>query len=196
MGLAVLKNTARSVSDAKAIRTEGFSMTIKSDKSLNKLALSVAKCLLASGQRVSVAESCTGGFVAKVLTDVSGSSAWFDVGFVTYANEAKTTFLGVPASTITRCGAVSKAVVVAMALGARRRAKADWAVAISGVAGPGGGTPRHPVGTVWVAWCQRAGRVARVRAQRFQFKGNRDSVRRQTVAAALTGLLAGAHTDS
>jgi nicotinamide-nucleotide amidase len=175
---------------------ERFYMSIKSDKLLNKLALSVAKQLLVSGERVAVAESCTGGFVAKVLTDVSGSSAWFDVGFVTYANEAKTTFLGVPARTITRSGAVSKAVVVAMAQGARRRAGADWAVAISGVAGPGGGSARHPVGTVWIAWCQRVGRAARVRAQRFQFKGNRDSVRRQTVAAALTGLLAAANSDS
>jgi nicotinamide-nucleotide amidase len=164
-------------------------MTGVSDKSLNMLATRVGRQLLASGQRVTAAESCTGGFIAKTLTDVPGSSQWFDMGFVTYANEAKTVLLGVAPGLLGRHGAVSREVAIAMARGALRRARAQVAVAVSGVAGPGGGTVAKPVGMVWIAWCCRVGRTVTVRTTCFRFRGGRDVVRRAAVAAALRGLL-------
>jgi nicotinamide-nucleotide amidase len=137
---------------------------------------------------LATAESCTGGWIAKTLTDVAGSSAWFERGFVTYHNRAKVEMLGVSTDTLARYGAVSEAVVREMAQGALAHSGAELAVSVSGVAGPGGGTAAKPVGTVWLAWA-RAG--AATRATDFVFEGDREAVRRQAVEAALVGLLEG-----
>ena len=133
------------------------------------------------------AESCTGGWIAKALTDIPGSSQWFDRGFVTYSNAAKHQLLGVPEDLLERHGAVSEAVVRAMTEGALRHAEARIAVAVSGIAGPDGGTPDKPVGTVWIAW--GASETDQVVARRYAFDGDRERVRRQAVATALEGVL-------
>jgi len=133
---------------------------------------------------VTTAESCTGGWVAKVLTDLPGSSAVFERGFVTYSNEAKMELLDVPAETLEQWGAVSEQTVIAMTAGALRHSRADLAVAISGIAGPGGATPDKPVGTVWFAW-QRRGAAATTRLAHFD--GDRDSVRFLAVLEAIQG---------
>jgi nicotinamide-nucleotide amidase len=153
---------------------------------LTLLATRLGEGLSARGWQLAVAESCTGGWIAKTCTDVSGASAWFDRGFVTYSNQSKQDLLGVSADTLARHGAVSQAVVLEMAAGACQRAKVQLAVAVSGVAGPGGGTPTKPVGTVWIAW---AGEHLAGRARHYLFDGDRDAVRHQAVAAALQGLL-------
>jgi len=156
-----------------------------SDQELETLARSLGAALLARGQTVASAESCTGGWIGKALTDVPGSSGWFGWGFVTYANEAKAGALGVSEQTLVEHGAVSEPVVVAMAKGAREQSGAEFSVAVSGVAGPGGGTADKPVGTVWFAW---AGPDT-LQAQCRQFSGDREAVRRQTVAHGLKELL-------
>ncbi|GAB6044053.1 nicotinamide-nucleotide amidase [Endothiovibrio diazotrophicus] len=155
------------------------------DDGLAALAAKVGEALLARGWMVATAESCTGGWVAKALTDVAGSSAYVDRGFVTYTNEAKEEMLGVPAETVARFGAVSGETVRAMAEGALRGSRAGIAVAISGVAGPGGGSAEKPVGTVWFAWATAAGCAA----ERQWFDGDREAVRRQAVLHALQGVL-------
>ena len=132
------------------------------------------------------AESCTGGWIAKTLTDLSGSSAWFEAGVVSYSNQAKMSLLGVRKETLERTGAVSEETALEMVSGALDRLNAGVAVAVTGIAGPTGGTPQKPVGTVWIAW-QRCGGAARARL--FHFPGDREAVRRQTVAAALEGVL-------
>ncbi len=142
--------------------------------------------LMRRGWMLAAAESCTGGWLAKQLTDVPGSSGWFERGFVTYANAAKAEMLGVHEQTLLEHGAVSAAVVREMAEGALARSHADVAVAISGVAGPDGGTPDKPVGLVWIAWTLR-GEPAQ--AERYQFDGDREAVRRQAVDTALRGLI-------
>lgn len=142
--------------------------------------------LLEGRQKLVTAESCTGGWVAQCLTAIAGSSEWFDRGFVTYSNEAKQEMLGVPADTLVAHGAVSQPVAVAMAEGALRHSHADWAVAITGIAGPSGGSVQKPVGTVCFAWACRDGRVA---AGTSHFAGNREEVRARSVAHALAGLL-------
>jgi nicotinamide-nucleotide amidase len=142
--------------------------------------------MLRLGLRLAVAESCTGGWLAKVVTDLAGSSAWFDRGFVTYSNAAKQDMLGVRAETLDAHGAVSEAVVAEMASGALERAGVEVAVAISGVAGPGGGSPDKPVGTVCLAWAWPGGRLS---TRRLQLAGDRDAVRRQSVQAAIDGLV-------
>ncbi len=142
--------------------------------------------LLARGECLASAESCTGGWVAKVCTDQAGSSAWFERGFVTYSNAAKQELLGVAADTLAAHGAVSEATVREMAAGALARSAAHWSLAISGIAGPGGGSADKPVGTVWLAW---AGPDGWQQACCKHFDGDRDAVRRQSVAAALVGLL-------
>jgi nicotinamide-nucleotide amidase len=147
----------------------------------------LAELLLARGLKLSTAESCTGGWLAKTLTDRPGSSAWFEYGFVTYGNNAKDRLLGVRPATLEAHGAVSQQVAEEMASGARRVSGADLAVAITGVAGPDGGTADKPVGTVWLAW---AGPDGQLGAERWEFAGDRESVRRQSVAAALDGTLA------
>ncbi|MDO7901581.1 CinA family protein [Pseudomonas sp. K1(2024)] len=135
--------------------------------------------------QVSTAESCTGGGIAEAITRVSGSSAWFEAGYVTYSNAQKTRQLGVPPLLFEQVGAVSQEVVEAMVRGAQAASGARFAVAVSGIAGPGGGSPLKPVGTVWLAWADGA----RVVSERRQFDGDREAVRRQTVLAALDGLL-------
>ena len=147
---------------------------------------SLADALRAQACRLATAESCTGGLIAAACTELAGSSDWFECGFVSYSNAAKSTMLGVPMSLIEAHGAVSEPVAVAMAQGALARCAAQWAVAVTGIAGPGGGTPNKPVGTVWVSWAQQDGLA---RAQCFQFQGDRQSVREQTVHHALQGLL-------
>lgn len=153
------------------------------------LAIAVGEALLQRGVRVATAESCTGGWIAKVLTDIAGSSAWFERGWVTYSNAAKQQDLGVSAALLASQGAVSEAVVLAMARGALERSGAEFAVAVSGVAGPAGGTPAKPVGTVWTAWAWRTEAAVGSRAAHSQFSGDREAVRRQTVVFALEGLL-------
>jgi nicotinamide-nucleotide amidase len=156
------------------------------DEALYALAGEVGRVLRLQGRVLAVAESCTGGWVSQCITDVSGSSVWFDRGFVTYSNKAKSELLGVPREIIQVHGAVSGETVRAMAAGALHHSAADVAVAVSGVAGPRGGAPDKPVGTVWFAWRRRDG-VCRV--QRRQFAGDRRQVRRQAVEFALQGIL-------
>jgi nicotinamide-nucleotide amidase len=138
------------------------------------------------GQTLAVAESCTGGLIAAALTDRAGSSLWFDRGFVTYSNAAKQDLLGVPEAVLAIHGAVSQATALAMAGGVLVRSPVHWAIAVTGIAGPGGGTPEKPVGTVWIAWAERGGSTV---AQPFLFEGDRAAIRAQSVRAALGGLL-------
>ena len=153
---------------------------------LEKLAESVGVRLLARGEWLAAAESCTGGWLAQTVTAIPGSSAWFDRGFVTYSNAAKVDMLGVPETTLARHGAVSEATARAMAQGVLAHSRADWSVAITGIAGPSGGSPEKPVGTVCFAW---AGREAGCLAQTCHFDGDRAAVREQAVRHALRSLL-------
>lgn len=159
---------------------------MKDDSELQDLAAQLGELLLERAWTVTTAESCTGGWVAKVLTDVAGSSQWFTRGFVSYSNEAKTEMLGVRPGELAAHGAVSEHVVEAMVTGAALAAASELAVAVSGIAGPGGAAPGKPVGTVWFAW--RAPDLMRTRLERFD--GDREAVRRQSVAVALDGLIA------
>jgi len=157
-----------------------------SDASLKQLTEEVAALLIKHQKKLVTAESCTGGWVAKCCTDMAGSSAWFERGFVTYSNQAKQDQLSVAAATLEKNGAVSLAVVEEMALGALNHSQANISVAITGIAGPDGGTETKPVGTVWIAWgLQNAG----VHSICFQFDGDRDSIRRQAVFEALSGII-------
>ncbi|HVY64071.1 MAG TPA: CinA family protein [Gammaproteobacteria bacterium] len=155
------------------------------EQDLEALALRVARALLVRRWRLGVAESCTGGWIAKTLTDVAGSSDWFNGGIVSYSNAAKTELLGVGPELLAVHGAVSEPVVRAMAKGACERFHTQLAVAVSGIAGPDGGTPDKPVGTVWFAWATPAG----TGAARRVFVGGREAVRRQSVAFALERLV-------
>jgi nicotinamide-nucleotide amidase len=136
--------------------------------------------------KLATAESCTGGWIAQTVTSVPGSSAWFDRGFVTYSNEAKQELLGVRSRTLSRHGAVSRETAKEMAAGALARSRAQVSIAVTGVAGPGGGTKAKPVGTVCVAWARRRGAMESVTRH---FPGGRERVRRQSVVFALQGLL-------
>ena len=153
---------------------------------LRQLADRLSRSCLAQQQMLMTAESCTGGWVAKICTDLPGSSGWFEQGFVTYSNRAKQTMLGVSAETLSGHGAVSEAVVLEMAAGALEHGNGNLAVAISGIAGPGGGTHFKPLGTVWIAWQQKGSTAT---ARRFHFDGDRAAVRFQAVEAALEGLI-------
>jgi nicotinamide-nucleotide amidase len=144
----------------------------------------LAARLLAKGQMLATAESCTGGMIAAACTDLAGSSAWFERGFVSYSNEAKTELLGVPAALIAEHGAVSEPVVRAMAQGALQHSRAQVAVAVTGVAGPGGGSDSKPVGSVWFGWATPAGVVT----QLCRFEGDRQSVRLACVQHAMQRL--------
>jgi len=155
---------------------------------LYPLAEEVGRFLKKRGWMLATAESCTGGWVGEAVTAVSGSSAWYDRGFITYTNEAKQEMLGVSPETLAAHGAVSEATVREMAAGALQRSRAQVAVAISGIAGPTGGTPEKPVGLVWFAWAFADGRVV---AERQVFSGDRREVRRQAVEVALRGVLKG-----
>ena len=156
-----------------------------SDAQLKRLAARVGRRLLKQHRHVVTAESCTGGWIAKTLTDIAGSSAWFECGVVAYSYEAKESLLGVQPQTLERTGAVSQETVVEMVSGALARYGASVAVAVTGIAGPSGGTPGKPVGTVWIGWKRRGGYA---RAELFHFDGDREAVRRQTVGAALEGV--------
>jgi nicotinamide-nucleotide amidase len=159
---------------------------VNRDVDIGGLAVRLGELARERGAVVATAESCTGGLVAGAITAVAGSSAWFDRGFVTYSNAAKTALLGVAPETIERDGAVSEATARAMAAGALARSDATLAVAITGIAGPAGGTVAKPVGTVCLAWAARDGAVE---ATTLQLSGDRDAVRRASVAAALDGLV-------
>jgi len=145
----------------------------------------ISGLLLKRGQMICAAESCTGGLIAKTFTDLAGSSDWFERGFVTYSNEAKNEMLGVPASIIEDYGAVSEPVAAAMASGALFHSRADFAIAVTGIAGPGGGSAEKPVGTVWIATASTEQQQARL----FRFDGDRAVVRQATLVAALEMLL-------
>lgn len=159
------------------------------DEDLYKLSEKVGSLLLESSRFITTAESCTGGMIGKVLTDVPGSSRWYETGYVTYGNGAKTSLLGVLPADLEAHGAVSETVVRAMAVGALERSDAQVAVAVSGIAGPGGGTPGKPVGTVWFAWAWKHGRSVRSKTRMKVFKGDRDAVRRKAATTALEGVL-------
>ncbi len=152
--------------------------------SINALAVALVDELLAAGLQVATAESCTGGWIAKSITDVAGSSGCFGFGVVSYSNEAKRSILEVDAATLEAHGAVSEATVREMAEGVLALSGADLAVAVSGIAGPDGGTPDKPVGTVWFAWASGAGTVARLE----RLDGDRDAVRAKSVLTGLQGL--------
>ena len=155
------------------------------DAELYQLAEQLGEQLIHAHLTLCTAESCTGGWIAKTITDVSGSSAWFDCGMAAYSYEAKQALLRVRSETLMECGAVSKETVLEMVSGALVTSSASLAVAVTGIAGPGGGLPDKPVGTVWIAW-KRRGRYPK--AEVFYFEGDREAVRRQTVAVALQGL--------
>lgn len=148
----------------------------------------VVRTLVSSGKTVATAESCTGGWLAKAITDVAGSSDVFAYGIVSYSNGAKESLLGVKAATIDDYGAVSANVVEEMAIGALDLSGADIAVAVSGVAGPDGGSREKPVGTVWFAWAMRDGLVVKTETDKRNFAGDRDRVRELTVTHALQGV--------
>ncbi|MFT3848333.1 MAG: CinA family protein [Propionivibrio sp.] len=165
--------------------SSGQTFVVPDQTTLEALAAEVGALLLVNGQRLATAESCTGGWVAQCLTAIAGSSEWFERGFVTYSNEAKQEMLGVDSATLERHGAVSVATAQAMAEGAQRRSRADWAVAITGIAGPSGGSPEKPVGMVCFGWAGPDG----VDTDTRYFAGDRAQVRAQSVAHALRGIL-------
>lgn len=160
-------------------------ITLPGAAEFNNVVEDLALKLSARGWTMATAESCTGGWIAKCCTDLAGSSAWFERGFVSYSNAAKEELLGVDAGLLETAGAVSREVALQMARGARSRAGVDIAVAVTGIAGPDGGTAEKPVGTVWFGWSMENGNDAELK----QFPGDRDAVRRQTVAYALHGLI-------
>lgn len=157
------------------------------DASLYALAEQAGHLLLRHRIQLVTAESCTGGWIAEAITAVPGSSQWFERGFVTYSNDAKQDLLGVTADDLAQHGAVSEQVVKAMAQGAIVRSRSHLSIAVSGIAGPDGGTADKPVGLVWIAWGQKRGYVE---AQACQFGGDREAIRRATVEVALQGLVA------
>ncbi len=153
---------------------------------MHTLAQQVGLALQTHGLMLATAESCTGGAVAAALTDIAGSSAWFERGYVTYANSAKIEMLGVKIATLEQYGAVSEATVREMAIGALAKSHADVALAVSGIAGPSGGSIEKPVGTVWFAWAWRNGEVS---AQIGHFSGDRTAIRQQARTFVLQGVL-------
>ena len=155
-------------------------------KSRESLIAELARLAIGKGIKLATAESCTGGGVAQSITALAGSSDWFECGFVTYSNAAKQSMLAVPEKLFITDGAVSESVVTAMAIGAVERSNADLSVSISGVAGPGGGSPEKPVGTVWMAWYMDGGEVE---THCFLFSGDRHSVQAAAITEALKGLI-------
>jgi nicotinamide-nucleotide amidase len=160
-------------------------MSTLSDSELRQLAQQLGERLRDAREHLVTAESCTGGWIAKCMTDIAGSSDWFDCGMVAYSYEAKQALLGVRPQTLENFGAVSRETVIEMVSGALVNSGASVAVAVTGIAGPGGGSADKPVGTVWIGWKRRGGYA---RAETFHFDGDREAVRRQTVAAALRGV--------
>lgn len=165
-------------------------------QSLLELSASLGQALQAKNWQLALAESCTGGMAAQAVTAIAGSSAWFDRGFVTYSNAAKTDMLGVPAALITEFGAVSEPVAEAMALGALQYSQAHLSAAITGIAGPGGGSPHKPVGTVCFAWAYggdgNSGNPTVIETRHFE--GDRTRIREQAASYLLAGLLKIAHS--
>ncbi len=162
-------------------------MSSPTDQELRQLSEALGQQLHATRERLVTAESCTGGWIAKAMTDVAGSSDWFDCGMAAYSYEAKQALLGVRPQTLESYGAVSRETAIEMVSGALVNSGASIAVAVTGIAGPGGGSADKPVGTVWISWKRRGSDAS---AQVFHFDGDRDAVRRQTVASALRGLSA------
>ena len=167
-------------------RSRLMSVATPDDAALRQLAQQVGSRLLSSQQTLVTAESCTGGWIAKTVTDVVGSSDWFECGIAAYSYAAKQSLLGVRAQTLERFGAVSRETVLEMVNGALSCSLAGIAVAVTGVAGPGGGSEEKPVGTVWIGWKRSGGEAC---AAKFHFDGDREAVRRQTVAAGLRAVL-------
>ena len=159
-----------------------------SDDDLYKLAAKAGRVLVESQRRVVTAESCTGGWVAKAITDIAGSSSWYLGGVVAYDNSIKQSLLGVAANTLEVHGAVSDAAVQEMVIGALERIGGEIAIAVSGIAGPDGGQPGKPVGTVWFGWAWRHGQAIHHRTRLKIIEGNREEVRRRSVATALNGI--------
>ena len=155
------------------------------DNELFELARQLGQLLRLKGKKISTAESCTGGWIAQIITEVSGSSAWFDRGFVTYSNAAKMEMLGVKPETLDNFGAVSAQTATEMVTGALAHSDADCAIAVTGIAGPDGGTAEKPVGTVFIAWAYKNQDVKVVQKK---LTGNRHEIRRQTVKIALVGV--------
>ncbi len=171
-------------------------MDIPDDAELRSLAIALGDALHAQHQMLVTSESCTGGWVAKVLTDIPGSSAWFDRGYVTYTNQAKQDLLAVAPEILKTQGAVSQQTAEAMAHGALRHSPANFSLAITGIAGPGGATPDKPVGLVWFAWARKQENDKPiVWSSQYVFAGDREAVRRQAVAVALKGMLDGVGKD-
>ncbi|MEE8108846.1 MAG: nicotinamide-nucleotide amidohydrolase family protein [Gammaproteobacteria bacterium] len=159
------------------------------DKELYELAEKVGQHLKSSGRMLTIAESCTGGWIAKAITDVPGSSQWFEYGFSVYADIAKRDILGIDITTLEAEGAVSQPIVTQMAEGALDQSSADVAVAVSGIAGPDASPDGKAVGTVWICWSSRRGQAVESSARIKFFKGDRQQIRRYTVGNALKGLL-------
>jgi len=155
------------------------------DNELFELAQQLGQLLKSKGKKIATAESCTGGWIAQMITEVSGSSAWFDRGFVTYSNAAKMQMLGVKPETLDKFGAVSVQTATEMVTGTLAHSDADCAIAVTGIAGPDGGTAEKPVGTVFIAW---ADKNKDVKVVQKKLMGNRHQIRRQTVKIALEGL--------
>ena len=168
-----------------------MSTPVPGDDELHRLAIDLGERMRAGHHMLVTAESCTGGWIAKTVTDIAGSSDWFDCGMVVYSYEAKQAMLGVHPQTLETHGAVSRETAIEMVSGALVHSGAGIAVAVTGIAGPGGGSEGKPVGTVWVAWKRRGGYA---KAEVFHFDGDREAIRRQTVAVALRGL--GAQLDA
>lgn len=156
------------------------------DAALAALSVALGEALSARGLTLAIAESCTGGWVAEVVTDTAGSSGWFERGFITYSNQSKTDMLGVRTDTLAAFGAVSEETAREMAAGAIANSGADWAISITGIAGPGGGSSAKPVGTVCFGWCRRGGTPG---SETRLFTGERRNIRQHAVVHALEGLL-------
>lgn len=165
------------------------SITADSSARIQQASESLGALLVEQKLSVTTAESCTGGLVAAAITAIPGASAYFNSGIVSYSNESKRRLLAVPARALASHGAVSEAVVLAMAEGARRRANAECSVAVSGIAGPDGGTADKPVGTVWIAWSIPVQHRTQTQAQRFEFSGDRDAIQQAAVVEALRGII-------
>jgi nicotinamide-nucleotide amidase len=156
------------------------------DNELFELAERLGQCLKVKGYKIATAESCTGGWIAQAITEVPGSSVWFERGFVTYSNNAKVQMLGVNPQILAEYGAVSAEIAQQMAAGALANSEADWTIAVTGIAGPDGGSEEKPVGTVYIAWQSKA-RFSKV--EKLQLSGNRHQIRRQTVIRTIEGVL-------
>lgn len=162
--------------------------TIPTDDDLYEAAYQLGRRLRDKGYMLCTAESCTGGWIGKALTDIKGSSHWYDRGFITYTNQAKHDMLGVSQETLSEYGAVSEPTVLEMSRGALQHSRADLSVAITGIAGPGGATVDKPVGTVWFAWADNND-TGFIHSEKHQFSGDREQVRRQAVAVAIKGVV-------